>query len=234
MIFVGIDDTDTLDTPGTNHLARALVTHLAGRYDLVRITRHQLFFDPRVPFTSHNSSASILLQARGRLSLAELAADLRNQMCAQFTPGSDPGLCVTEFVPPAVRAFGRRCQHDLIRQTEARALAAAHDIHLEGLGGTEDGVIGALAAVGLAVDGDDGRVVQLGKWDDTLSGPQPAKVIQDRGVEIRARDSGLAITAGLIDIGKRFRPNCREGRVVLFVDAAPPESGVQWEAVRLP
>jgi hypothetical protein len=39
MIFVGIDDTDTLDTPGTNHLARVLVAHLAGRYDLVRITR---------------------------------------------------------------------------------------------------------------------------------------------------------------------------------------------------
>jgi hypothetical protein len=234
MIFVGIDDTDTLETPGTNHLARTLAAQLAGRYDLVRITRHQLLFDPRVPYTSHNGSASILLQARGRVSLADLAAELRNGMRARFTPGSDPGLCVAEHVPPAVRDFARRCQRELIQQAEARTLAATHGIYLEGLGGTEDGVIGALAAVGLAVDGDDGRVVQLGGWDDTLSGPQPAVVIQQRGIEIRARGSGLAIAAGLIDVGKRLRPNCRGGRIVLFVDAAPPESEVRWEAVRLP
>jgi hypothetical protein len=234
MIVVGIDDTDTLDTPGTNHLARALVADLEGRCDLVRITRHQLFFDPRVPYTSHNGSASILLEARGRVSLADLAGELRNGMRTRFTPGSDPGLCLTEHVPPSVRDFGRRCKRELIQQTEARKLAATHGIYLEGLGGSEDGVIGALAAVGLAVDGDDGRVVQLGDWDDTLSGPQPAMVLHDRGIEIRARDSGLAITDGLIDVGKRLRPNCRGGRIVLFVDAAPPESSARWAAVRLP
>ena len=54
MIFVGIDDTDTLDTPGTNQLARALACRLSERCDLVRITRHQLLFDPRVPYTSKN------------------------------------------------------------------------------------------------------------------------------------------------------------------------------------
>jgi hypothetical protein len=234
MIFVGIDDTDNLDTPGTNHLARALIADLAGRCDLVRITRHQLFFDPRVPFTSHNGSASILLRARGRVSVADLAAELRNGMRARFTPGSDPGLCVTENVPPAVRDFGRRCQGDLIKQAEARTLAATHGVYLEGLGGTEDGVIGALAAVGLAVDGDDGRVVRLGDWDDTLSGPQPAMAIRERGIEIRSRDSNLAFTDGIIDVGKRLRPNCRGGRIVLFVDAAPPESSTRWAAVRLP
>lgn len=234
MIFVGIDDTDTLETPGTNHLARSLVAQLAGRYDLVRITRHQLLFDPRVPYTSHNGSASILLRARVPASLADLAAELRNGIRARFVPGSDPGLCVTGQVPPAVREFGRRCQRELIQQTEARTLVTTHGIYLEGLGGTEDGVIGALAAVGLAVEGDDGRVVQLGDWDDTLTGLNPAKAILDRGVELRDRDSGLAITEGLIDVGKRLRPNCRAGRIVLFVDAAPPDSGAQWVAVRLP
>ena len=31
MIYVGIDDTDTLDDPGTNQLARHLVRELAGQ-----------------------------------------------------------------------------------------------------------------------------------------------------------------------------------------------------------
>ncbi len=51
MIYIGIDDTDTLDTPGTNQLARHLVRELTG---LVRgrvVTRHQLLEDPRVPCT---------------------------------------------------------------------------------------------------------------------------------------------------------------------------------------
>ena len=59
VIYVGIDDTDTLDTPGTNQLARALVRHVAGQYRCRLIVRHQLLEDPRVPCTSHNGSASI-------------------------------------------------------------------------------------------------------------------------------------------------------------------------------
>ena len=48
----------------------------------------------------------------------------------------------------------------------AREIAATHGIHLEGLGGTEDGVIGALAAVGLMATHDDGRVIHFASNDD--------------------------------------------------------------------
>ena len=48
MIYVGIDDTDTLDDPGTNQLARHLVRELAGDYNGQLILRHQLLEDPRV------------------------------------------------------------------------------------------------------------------------------------------------------------------------------------------
>ena len=62
MIYVGIDDTDVLDTPGTNQLARALVKHVAGQCRCTLIVRHQLLDDPRVPYTSHNGSASVLFE----------------------------------------------------------------------------------------------------------------------------------------------------------------------------
>jgi hypothetical protein len=48
MIYVGIDDTDTVDTPGTNQLARALVARVAEDYQCVLIARHQLLLDPRI------------------------------------------------------------------------------------------------------------------------------------------------------------------------------------------
>jgi hypothetical protein len=105
MIYVGIDDTDTVDTPGTNQLARALVARVAGDYQCVLIVRHQLLLDPRVPYTSKNGSASILLKPRGPARLDELIRKLRAGMLDWFKAGSDPGLCATLSVPAEVTAF---------------------------------------------------------------------------------------------------------------------------------
>jgi hypothetical protein len=88
---------------------------------------------------------------------------------------------------------------------------------MEGLGGTEDGVIGALAAVGLAVTGEDGRVVQLGGWPDDLHGVQPIERLDRREVAVRL-PTGAAIRDGWIDVGKKLRPNRRGGATVLVVE----------------
>jgi hypothetical protein len=236
MIYVGIDDTDTADSPGTNQLARALVARVAPDYRCALILRHQLLDDPRVPYTSKNGSASIQLEPRGHAEVEGLTAQLRARMRAWFKKGSDPGLCVALRVPPEVTAFGRRCQAEVVGQGEARHLAATVGLHLEGLGGTEDGVIGALAAVGLAAGGDDGRVVQLGTWPDDLSGPQEVAAVRARGVEVCQVVSGLSVTDGQVDVGKHLRPNRRAGRVILFVTPSPAPGGgaAAWQAVRLP
>jgi hypothetical protein len=151
-------------------------------------------------------------------------------MRVHFVPGSDPGLCVATAVPVAVVEFGRRCQRDVVPQADARELAADLGIHLEGLGGTDQGVVGALAAIGLASTGDDGRVVQLGEWPDDLSGPVPIERLHERGVVVRELESGDAVAAGVIDVGKHLRPNCRRGEVVLFVRRGENR---HWEAVKL-
>jgi hypothetical protein len=149
-----------------------------------------------------------------------------------FVPGSDPGLCVAATVPAAVAEFGRRCQRELVSQQEARDLAAEHGLHLEGLGGTEGGVIGALAAVGLAVGGNDGRVVHIGSWPDDLAGPQEIATLHSRGVEVCRLQTRQAVKGGLVDVGKHLRPNFRENRVMLYVE--PVECGPpDWRAVRL-
>jgi hypothetical protein len=235
MIHVGIDDTDVLGAPGTNQFARAFATHVTEQFECVLIVRHQLLQDPRVPCTSKNSAASLLMRPRDGSSMETLAEQLRAFVRRRFVAGSDPGICVTTKVPEALTVFARRCQRELVAQREARRLAERSGVYLRGCGGTDDGVIGALAAVGLAAEGNDGRVVQIGAWPDDLSGPQNIQTLVARDVEVRCLESKRAVRAGLVDVGKHLRPNYRERRIVLFARRAPHPRGTlrYWQAVRL-
>lgn len=239
MIYVGLDDTDTLDAPGTNQLARHIVRELADKYHGRLILRHQLLEDPRVPCTRKNGCASMLLEpCEARWSIPSLLIERLRQIILPWCPhSSDPGLCITTSVPPAVTNWGLRCQRELVTQREARQIAASHDIYLEGLGGTEDGVIGALAAIGLMVTRNDGRVVHLGSEGQNLcdvTGVLSFDQILSRGVhEIRRSDTNEPVTAGMFDIGKHLRPNYRNGRVVLFVARSADNAECDWVAERI-
>ncbi|MCA9069646.1 MAG: hypothetical protein KDA84_12015 [Planctomycetaceae bacterium] len=243
MIYVGLDDTDTLDSPGTNQIAKAIVRDLADRFECVLILRHQLLDDPRVPYTSKNGSASVLLKPLTE----ELRSASDDELCdwvfeefrtglkQHFVPGSDPGLCVAVSVPPEVVEYGQQCKRELMSQTDARDFAQQHQIRLEGLGGTQDGVIGALAAIGLAASRNDGRVVKLGTWADDLTGPHPVETVLSRNVLVRNVETKQTIKQGIVDVGKHLRPNYRQGQVVLFAEPAHsdrPHVGGDWKAVR--
>lgn len=232
MIYVGIDDTDTLETPGTNQLAKVLVATVAADFRCHLILRHQLFSDPRVHYTSKNGSASIWLERRRPEApcLPDLIHTLRQRMLDWYVPGSDPGLTATEFVPPEVTEYGLRCKRELMNQEMARVLAAQHGIYLEGLGGTEGGVIGALAAIGLAAGGDDGRVVVWQDYPDDLEGPQPIERIRSRDIHVRNIANGDEVLSGTVDVGKHLRPNYRQGQVVLFAEQVGDDL---WQGIRL-
>lgn len=235
MIYIGIDDTDTLESRGTNQLARDLVERLAVDFRCLRITRHQLLHDPRIPFTSKNGSASIVLEPRVSCDLDPLFELLAEAMRAAFIPGSDPGLCVATEVPPPVQDFGQRCQQVIVTQPEARQIAASAGLRLLGLGGTDGGVIGALAAVGLAAGNNDGRVIYLNGSLDQCSGILPLSVLHSRDITVRDVNTNLPITAGCIDVGKKLRPNWRNGKCVLFARQATPfvSSNPRFEALKL-
>jgi len=227
MIFIGLDDTDILESRGTGHLARQIAAALAADYAVLGVIRHQLLRDPRVPCTKNNSSAAILLDGDPALSSAGLTGRLRVMMLDDFQPGSDPGLCVAGLVPEAVVEFGRRTQRELVTQDEARALAAAHTISLLGLGGDEDGVIGALAAVGLAASGEDGRYVLVGRMRE-LAGLQPVSALLEAGIAAVQTLDGQPVTTGLVQTDK-LRPARRNGRPIAVVEWA----GDCWHPLKL-
>ncbi len=258
-IFVGIDDTDSLDSRGTNKLARALAEQLAPRYECRMIVRHQLLFDERIPFTSHNGSAGLWLEPRAAeltpSDLDSLFDELREAMLGDFIPGSDPGLCLTTDVSDELFAWGRRCQSEIVTQAEAREIAERAGVRLLGLGGTNGGIIGALAAVGLTHSGNDGRLVRWQSWPDDLTGSTPISVLNGRDIEVRSldglspdrmpddgrsssrieRSAGEELFEGVVDVGKHCRPNLRDHRAVLFVtrNLNPECLDAEWTALKL-
>lgn len=215
-LFIGLDDTDNHGSRGTGRLARWIAAELDSSVRLLGVTRHQLLVDPRIPYTARNSCACLLAEANGETDLPGLFEHVRALMLADFQPGSDPGLCLCQEPDEAISAFGRRVQSEIVTQEEARHLAANHGILLEGLGGTQDGVIGALAAVGLAAGGEDGRYIMVGRARD-LDGLQPVEVLRQAGIEQVCTPDGAPVVDGLVMTGK-LRPARRRAQPVLFVD----------------
>jgi len=52
-----------------------------------------------------------------------------------------------------------------------------------------------------------------------------------RSVEVREMETGVVISAGMVNVGKHLRPNYREHRIVRFVER--DESSDVWNAIRL-
>jgi tRNA(Ile2) C34 agmatinyltransferase TiaS len=213
--FIGMDDTDNLESRGTGHLARQVAVCLSEDFEILGVVRHQLLFDSRIPYTKHNSSATIVVNADITVDLRDVFLHVKECMLGDFQPGSDPGLCVAANVPAEITQFGRRAKVELVTQEEARGLAAKYGILLEGLGGTEGGVIGALAGVGLSASGEDGRYVLVGSLRD-LSGLQPIEAVLAAGVDHLQTSDGVVINQGVIQTSK-LRPARRGGLPVAYV-----------------
>ncbi len=243
-MIVGLDDTDIVGSPGTNQLARRIVSEVSAQWSCKRIVRHQLLDDPRVPYTSKNGSASIQLTLRNAgvsgseqiddaIAFKALRENCRRIMESWFVHGSDPGLCfLPGSCPSEILTWGIRCQNELVDREQAYDIAGRTGIQLESLGGTEDGVIGALAAVGLASTENDGRVIQLGEWPDDLKGQQPVSVLNQRGVHVYLLATGLHVGCGLVDIGKHLRPNMRAGHAVLHVRTVSSNPPGTYQAIK--
>lgn len=161
-IYLGIDDTDALDTPGSGHVSEELAKTLQQQGLASRctaISRHQLFVHQDIPFTSHNSSMCFSAEV-GADRLAEVVQTAGRFLQEISAPGSDPGLCLAAGGNPAERqliAFGLKAKREICSKEEAYALAEQAGIHLSEHGGTGQGVVGALAAIGLRLHGSDGR-----------------------------------------------------------------------------
>jgi hypothetical protein len=159
-LLIGIDDTDNAYSRGTGFHARQLAHKLEtmGPGKVQGITRHQLFINPAIQYTSQNSSACIHYTSGNIERIIKACAEYLEEKSA---PGSDAGLCVcpAASVSHSIIDWGRSAKDSILEMHDALALAGSEGIFLRGYTGNHLGVIGALAAVGLHACGNDGRYV---------------------------------------------------------------------------
>ena len=219
-LYVGFDDTDTAGSDrGTGKLARWFEKELPEPCRSLGVVRQQLLLDDAIPFTTHNSSACAIIEAPDQSFMDELISRAVKHIEHHFIPGSDPGLCLAYEGHPALSkliVFGRACATRIMTQKEA--VQAASDVHLSGHGGTNDGIIGAAAAVGLTAYGWGGRFIEFGRLRDF---PQKVNVsdLERSGIAVVSidRDAQVLVPEDVIDTKDWLRPRLWGGRPVLPV-----------------
>ena len=215
--IIGIDDTDMPDIGGTGNLARRIAAEVGdlGVGRSIGVTRHQFFEGPGVPKTSRNSAAAIAFTEVP--SAAELFTTVCRIVARESIPGSDPGVCMTSgTVATSLVGFGRRAQIGLVDQEEAHRLAAAAGVELTGLGGTNDGVIGALGAAALRADGTDGRYVGLPGIREISGRIKVVDILKRTAISAVVDQNQTPLDqSGIINVGDWVRPRLIGGEPVL-------------------
>lgn len=233
-LLIGVDDTDNLESRGTGHRVRQMAACLEedGLGEVRCITRHQLLVDPRIPYTSHNSSACLWVEAEStqREALTEFC---RSYLLRESAEGSDVGLCVAEWgqVRAEVCAFGERAKREVLTQEAVRQLAEAAQLWLQGLTGTGGGIIGALAAVGLRAGGNDGRVLWLRGLRE-LEGIYTAEQLQQTVLieSIQSVNGQPVLPQARVAVGDWPRPILRNGQITLLVEEHHESNDYDWHA----
>jgi tRNA(Ile2) C34 agmatinyltransferase TiaS len=229
--YFGFDDTDTRDSiHGTGKLVRWFLKELPRGCECMGVVRQQLYVCNEIPYTSHNSAACMIIQIADSELLEYVIECAVNHLEKHFIIGSDPGLCVaTEFDQSlnGLVDFGHMCTHAVTSQKQA--IKAARSVHLSGHGGTNEGIIGAAAAVGLTASGWSGRFIE---YKNVRDYPETIKVFELRknGIQVVSmdRDANAPAPDDLVFTNNWLRPRLLGHRPILFVH--PVDEG-RWENI---
>lgn len=230
--YVAFDDTDTIDCGrGTGKLARWFANEIPADSKQIMVVRQQLLHASNIPMTSHNSSLCCVIESENE-NLTELLiekgiAHIKNH----FFEGSDPGFCVATDKDDLSKliAFGVKCTGTKVTQQEA--IEAASTVHLSGHGGTNDGIIGATAAVGLTHLGESGRIVdyadirELG--NETTVGDLRARNLHVMSVN---RHAEYIPDTHIVDNQGSLRPHLWAKRLVVPVLSSGNE---KWQTISI-
>jgi len=162
-VLISIDDTDNPTSPGSGQLAARLADSLIDREMALycsSISRHQLLVHEQIRYTSHNSSMCFSAELNGH-GCDKVIEYVRDFLAKNSAAGSDPGLAVAmdsaELRRDLLDTFGLTAKKSILTKREAYEAARAAGVHLSEHGGDGGGVIGALAGIGLRLNGHDGR-----------------------------------------------------------------------------
>jgi len=232
-VYVGLDDTDCRESRGTGFRSRQLSSELAlaGFGKVLGITRHQLLIHPHISYTTNNSSNCIQIECSDIRGLTEF---IRNFLFREAQPDADAGLCIAEesLINEEIQQWGIRAKTDILPQIEAEKIARTAGIYLEGISGSYEGIIGALAAVGLRSAGNDGRFIwQPGKQLRDLQGSLTvAQLLKGTKVDhVMTRDGKILLPDEIVDITDWVRAVLIDKKVYIIADRNLKKTGHTWK-----
>lgn len=221
-VYVGFDDTDVAGADrGTGKFARWFEGKLPPGTVLHGVVRQQLPVLEGIPYTSQNSAACLIVDNVEPSQVHELIERGAQHIRDHFIEGSDPGLCVVAEDHAATVSlvdFGRCASSRIVTQKEA--IRAINGFHLSGHGGTNDGIIGAAAGVGLTIGGWSGRFIEFNGLRDFGT---MVRVIdlEARGIRVLSVDRNALVTSpeDMVDTRDWLRPRLWGGSAVLPVES---------------
>ncbi|MBP7332386.1 MAG: hypothetical protein KBA08_08790 [Firmicutes bacterium] len=232
-IYVGIDDTDSIEQGATGQSANQLIKLIENQRwgSCQGLTRHQLLLHPDIAYTSHNSSMCFTADIEA-IYLNSLIEEAGKFLERDSAPGSDPGLCVVaaEQLQGAEEliAYGYETKKRIVTKEEAYTLARKLGVHLSEHGGTGLGVIGALAGVGLRMTNNDGRFqgrLKIKKPGATIS---VAEIKSSSPVDrVQSVDGYVLQENEEVRLGEKLKTVLLDGMRNLLVYRR--ESGREWE-----
>jgi tRNA(Ile2) C34 agmatinyltransferase TiaS len=191
---------------------------------LTGVVRQQLLVHELIPYTSHNSSACAVVLAPDTSVVDTLIAKAAAHLESHSLEGSDPGLCVAwgeNGALSGLTAFGKRCTREIVTQREA--MEAASCFHLSGHGGTNGGIIGAAAAVGLTASGWSGRFIEYGRLRDFPSTVAVSELEKSQMKVVSVdRDAAIPAPEDVVHTRSWLRPRLWAGQAVVLVAPSGP------------
>jgi hypothetical protein len=218
--LIGVDDTDSLKSPTTGELVRRLAGSLQVE-SLVEprgVTRHQLLVKKQIPYTAHNSAVCMSVDTADMEGIWETVRDF---LAFESERHSNVAVCISRWdaVGREVMAWGRRAKEELLTLEQAQQLAAKSHVRSVALKGNGMGLIGALAALGLHREGDDGRFLWMPGLLDLQGSHSVAGIFEKTGIErVCTLDEVELPLAETVELGDWTRPVLRHGQATLYVE----------------
>jgi hypothetical protein len=231
--LLGIDDTDSAQTADTSalalHLGHQLEHKMLAR--LVNISSHQLLQSPSILHTGENVTCCLLLDA-DMDKTRDIDLVCREILHRESSPIANPGYALAAWnqFDPELVVWGKKAKINLLQRSDAISLARRCGISVAGINGSGAGVIGALAAIGLRYEGNDGCI----RWMpglDVLNGVYTQvqlsqfihfDVIESEQHKRPAFDERILITPPI-------KPILKDGRICLPITAVKKENEYCWQ-----
>jgi hypothetical protein len=232
--LIGIDDTDNRNSRGTGYLSRSLAHALiaTGKAQVDSITRHQLYVHPDIRYTSQNSSSCLRINAGDIYSLVPVIEEFVYKNSAE---GSDAGLCISpqHLVDPSIITWGNEAKITVLQLEEARYIADTSGVYLKGFTGNYEGMIGALAAVGLRAGGNDGRFIWRKRKKELRDIREEilsvGELMQELDLHaIKSLEGEVPAPSDRILINEWVRPILENHQAILIADKTENEKKHEW------